>query len=152
MERTKRARNLTEVISADEFLQFQRKRNKFGAIKVKDDGYTFDSKAEHRRYCELKLLSQAGKISHLIVHPKYDLIDCKYIGDFLYRELDDKGGFKVVMEDVKSKPTLTRISQLKMKILKRMFPDMEVRIVGLDNPKKKARSRYRNCNKKPKCT
>ena len=50
--------------------------NKFGAKKVKDlfTGELFDSKAEHRRWCELRLLESAGKISNLKRQVKYELI------------------------------------------------------------------------------
>src|SRR5690349_14777280 len=44
-------------------------RNKFNAVKTKLDGYTFDSKREAAVYAQLKLLSDAGKISDLKVHP-----------------------------------------------------------------------------------
>lgn len=47
--------------------------NKFGAKKVHDDGYCFASKAEHRRYCSLKLRQRAGQISGLTVHPRFTL-------------------------------------------------------------------------------
>ena len=50
--------------------------NKFGAKKFKDPftGDVFDSKAEHKRWCELTLLQRAGKISNLRRQVKYELI------------------------------------------------------------------------------
>lgn len=50
--------------------------NKFGAKKFKDPftGDVFDSKAEHKRWCELRLLEMAGKISRLRRQVKYELI------------------------------------------------------------------------------
>lgn len=50
--------------------------NKFGAKKVKDPftGELFDSKAEHRRWCELRLLERAGKISGLKRQVTFELI------------------------------------------------------------------------------
>ena len=50
--------------------------NKFGAKKVKDPftGELFDSKAEHRRWCELRLLERAGKISGLKRQVSFELI------------------------------------------------------------------------------
>ncbi len=50
---------------------FSRRRNKFGARKVKADGYTFDSLLEHKRYQELKLLQASGEIHSLEIHPKF---------------------------------------------------------------------------------
>lgn len=142
----KKSQNKTETLSVKEFKNLHKKKNKFNAIKVHADGYTFDSKAEYQRYCELKLLYAAGKISHLVVHPKYDLMDCNYVGDFMYREND-----KCVIEDVKSRATLTPISRLKMKMFRRMFPNIELRIIGLKPKQNKARTRYRNSHNKPKC-
>ena len=54
--------------------------NKFGAKRITDPntGYTFDSKAEFIRWCELRLLERAGKISDLKRQVKYDLIPAQY--------------------------------------------------------------------------
>ena len=41
------------------------KRNKYNAIKVKDDGMTFDSKREHARYLYNKQRLKDGEISDL---------------------------------------------------------------------------------------
>ncbi|MCH7602228.1 MAG: DUF1064 domain-containing protein, partial [Planctomycetes bacterium] len=38
---------------------------------VKVDGITFDSKAEARRYGQLKMLLNAKQITRLVVHPKW---------------------------------------------------------------------------------
>ena len=50
--------------------------NKYGAKKVKDPitGFLFDSKAEYTRWCELRLLERAGKISRLRRQVSYELI------------------------------------------------------------------------------
>ena len=88
--------------------------NKFGAKKIKDPftGDVFDSKAEHKRWCELRLLEMAGKIRNLKRQVKFTLIptqrekstgvykkgpqkglpkpgeliekECDYIADFVY--------------------------------------------------------------------
>jgi hypothetical protein len=47
--------------------------SKYRAIKVKIDGYTFDSLREGGRYGELKLLERAGHITDLQVHPKFPI-------------------------------------------------------------------------------
>lgn len=62
---------------------------KYRAKKVQDDGYTFDSKLEHQRYCFLKSMQNCRQIIGLTVHPKYPLvingIDCgKVCLDFAY--------------------------------------------------------------------
>ena len=81
------------------------KRNKYGAKK--SGGY--DSRKEHRRANELKMMQRAGLISNLREQVKYVLIpaqrspegellerECAYIADFVY----DRGGITVV-EDTK---------------------------------------------------
>lgn len=100
-------------------------KNKYGAKKVATpDGEEFDSKAEYHRWCELKLLERAGKISDLQRQVKYELLpavyetysrysdktgkrlkdgrriiekEVAYIADFVYK--DEQG--KTVVEDVK---------------------------------------------------
>ena len=79
--------------------------NKFHAIK--SGGY--DSRKEHRRASELKLMQRAGIISRLREQVPYELIPaqrdengklleraCTYVADFVY-ELDGK----TVVEDTK---------------------------------------------------
>ena len=106
------------------------RRNKFGAVKVKDDGYTFDSKREHKRYTELKLLVAAKEISNLKIHPRFDLIIhgkkvAYYSADFEYIEHGRR-----VVEDVKGgKATQTPIFKLKWKIVQILYPDINWRIV-----------------------
>ena len=65
------------------------KRNKWGAVKTKLDGYTFDSKAEAMRYGELKLMENAKEIFDLEIHPEFTIrIDgikvCDVVLDFGY--------------------------------------------------------------------
>ncbi len=63
--------------------------HKYNAKKIKLDGFTFDSMMEAKRYGELKLMEQAGRIRDLEVHPKRsilvrDVLVCKVILDFRY--------------------------------------------------------------------
>ncbi len=86
-----------------------KKPSKYRNIREKLDGHTFDSRAELRRYVELKHLERIGEIRQLVVHPVYRLHSDgteigKYIGDFQY--LDQRG--RVVLEDVKSPSTRTK--------------------------------------------
>jgi hypothetical protein len=80
--------------------------NKYGAKKITDPatGFVFDSKKEFTRWCELRILERAGKISCLQRQVKYELIPkqkgeraCNYVADFVYIDSD---GNKVV-EDTK---------------------------------------------------
>lgn len=53
-------------------------KNKLHAQKTTIDGIIFDSKHEANRYCELKLLQRAGKISDLKLQVPYELIPPQY--------------------------------------------------------------------------
>lgn len=80
-------------------------RNKYGSKKATAyDGSVFDSKREFHRWCELRLLERAGKISGLCRQVTYELIPkqegeraCNYIADFIY--FNEEG--KLVVEDCK---------------------------------------------------
>lgn len=94
------------------------RRNKYNAVKVKLDGYIFDSKKEAARYSYLLLLERAGEIKRLEVHFPYSITVngvhiCDYEADFTYEQ-----GGKLIIEDVKS--TWTRklpIYRLKKKLM-----------------------------------
>jgi hypothetical protein len=93
---------------------------KYGNKKVEEDGYTFDSKAEHREYRGLKLRLRAGLIEDLTVHPKFDLTVNgvkvgTYTADFSFRVVPIKA---LVVVDVKSRPTMTQVYRLKKKLVK----------------------------------
>jgi len=93
------------------------KKNKFGAEKTKVDGVKFDSKAESKRYSELKMLEKAGVISNLELQPKFLIIpgvvwngkklrERYYIADFKYTEdsrtvVEDTKGFKTELYKLK---------------------------------------------------
>jgi len=101
--------------------------SKYGNTKTVLDGHTFDSKAEAKRYQELKLLEKAQEIFNLELQPKFTLVPktkkrraITYTADFAYNvEINnedcencefypDKCGdcrYKVVVEDVKSPAT-----------------------------------------------
>lgn len=108
------------------------RRNKFNAVRVEADGLTFDSKREHARYQELKLLERSKLISDLVVHPKFTLrcgddMICNMIPDFEYIE---NGNW--IIEDVKSEATITPSFRIKMKLFHANFPSAQFRIVGLN--------------------
>jgi hypothetical protein len=81
-------------------------RMKYGNVKQKIDGYTFDSKKEAKYYGILKLRVRAGNILKFEVHVAYPLIVnghliARYIADFVLYNWD--GSTTVV--DVKSAAT-----------------------------------------------
>lgn len=114
-----------------------RGKGKYGARKTEVDGIVFDSKKEARRYVELKLLQEAGKITDLQRQVKYVLIpaqrahsnevyksgprkgcfkpgellerECAYIADFQYIE-----DGKLIVEDTKGMRTKEYIIKRKM--------------------------------------
>ncbi len=95
-------------------------KNKFGAKRTQVDGLWFDSGAEARRYATLKLLENAGEIRDLTLQPAFDLhapggvLVGQYRADFAYTRTAD--GARVV-EDVKSKPTMTPLYRWKSRHL-----------------------------------
>lgn len=101
--------------------------NKYRAKKVEADGQKFDSKAEYRRWQELKLLEAAGEIKDLRRQVEYVLIPeqrepgngkkkgkllerkCAYRADFVY----EKDG-ETVVEDTKGVKTKDYIIKRKL--------------------------------------
>lgn len=115
---------------------------KFNNVRTTIDGITFDSRAESRRYQELKLLLLAGEISDLRVHPRY-LLDDKftdasgvkhraiyYEGDFEYTE-----NGQTICEDVKGKNrrtdmfVTTAVFRLKAKMFAGRYPHIKLILV-----------------------
>ena len=87
------------------------RRSKFGAVRTTVDYITFHSKAEARRYQELRLMEKAGQIRDLTLQPKFALAAYQadthypkvighYVGDFSYIEAGER-----VIEDVKGLKT-----------------------------------------------
>ena len=108
--------------------------HKYNAVRVKADGYTFDSKQEYKRYCELKLMEKAGIIWRLKVHPKFDISIkgehfCYYTGDFDYFLTDNS---EYVLEDVKAIATTAYKLQKKA-----LFLDKGIKITEVNVKRKK---------------
>ncbi len=91
--------------------------SKYGNIKtITSDGITHDSQKEANRWCELKLLQRAGKISDLQRQVSYELLPKQdgeravhYVADFVYVE-----NGREVVEDAKGKRTKEYILKRKM--------------------------------------
>ena len=97
------------------------KPSKYRNQPVMHDGIRFASKAEGRRYLELKLLERAGKISGLEMQvafklEAFDKVICKYVADFRYYDNERGDG---VVEDVKG--MLTPEFKLKAKLFEANF-------------------------------
>ena len=95
------------------------RRHKYGAVRTVVDNITFASKAEARRYQELKILQQSGFISGLTLQPTYalrvnGLVVCTYKADFAYVEAK-----KSIVEDVKGYKT--PVYRLKKKLFEAIY-------------------------------
>jgi len=103
------------------------KRNKFNAVAVVFDNIRFDSKAELRRYGELRTLEISGLIKELKVHPPLELYaGIKYKPDFMYIE-----DGQTVVEDVKGgKATQLESFKNKWKQAKAKYPEFKFVIIG----------------------
>ena len=114
------------------------KRNKYGNNKITVDGVVFDSKAEAKRYGQLKALQAIKEIKDLSRQPRFILQDgyrdtngkwvrpITYTADFRYT---DSNGNDVV-EDVKSWITARdKAYKLKTKIFKKLYPELVFREV-----------------------
>lgn len=108
--------------------------SKYRNRKTTIDGITFDSKAEARRYAELKLLEKVEEIRDLELQPRFRLVDgfkkngkvfrpIDYIADFKY--VDREG--KTIVEDVKGKET--EVFKIKQKLFEMKYPGLELKIV-----------------------
>jgi hypothetical protein len=103
------------------------KASKFGNEKTEINGIVFASKAEARRYSELKLLEKAGYIRKLELQPEFVFelngkIMFRYLADFRYFE-----GATRVTEDVKGHQT--PVFRLKRKIIEEAF-NVKIRLVA----------------------
>lgn len=98
------------------------------------DGIVFASKAEMRRYAELKLMEKVGQIRGLTIQPKFLLFPSfyrrgvfhhalNYVGDFLYYDIEKK---RKIVEDVKG--VETEVFKIKYKLFC-FRHNLELRIV-----------------------
>lgn len=104
-------------------------QRKYRNIPVEVDGLKFPSKAQARRYGELKMLLGAGKIRDLRHEVTFALYGknggpvCRYRADFTYNE-----GGKQIAEDVKG--VATAVFGIKAKLFRDNYgKDWELRVV-----------------------
>lgn len=95
--------------------------NKYNAQAVEVDGIRFASKAEAKRYGQLKLLEMAGYIRDIVLQPKFPIeIKGKKVGsyaaDFSYF---DRITGKRTYEDVKG--VKTPVYKLKKKLVEALY-------------------------------
>jgi hypothetical protein len=90
------------------------RHSKHNNAKVECDGNVFDSKAEMRRYLDLRILQRAGKIHDLVLQPSYSIETGIYTADFRY--IDTMGVTHV--EDVKGHAT--EACKLRLKLMAKL--------------------------------
>lgn len=101
---------------------------KYRNVPTEVDGRRFDSKAEARRYGELKMLQRAGLIEALECQPRYPLtahgeVICTYVADFSYVDRNKRCR---VAEDTKGFETAE--FKLKAKMFRAQYRDVELRV------------------------
>lgn len=98
--------------------------NKYGAKRTTIDGHTFDSAKEAKRFSELTLLARDGSVLWFVCQPTFYLQGgIKYRPDFLVVWVDGT----VVIEEIKGgQATKTEGYRLKRRLLKALFPRVEV--------------------------
>ncbi|MFU0832772.1 MAG: DUF1064 domain-containing protein [Oscillospiraceae bacterium] len=101
----------------------QGRPNKYRNRKTVVDGITFDSKAEARRYCELKNLKAMQKIAWFNRQPSFLLPGgIRYRPDFIIC-----AGGRIWVEDVKGMET--KEFKLKRKLWNETYPGLPLKIV-----------------------
>ena len=88
---------------------------KYRNVPTDVDGIRFASKAEGRRYAELKMLEKRGHISSLKIQPRYPLTVnglhvCTYVADFEYLDEHDR----LITEDKKGVKTKDFVIKAKL--------------------------------------
>ena len=98
--------------------------SKYHNVKTKVDGITFDSKAEARRYEELKLLKMAGEILNFKTQPSFRFDSgVRYRPDFIVWNADGT----CHVEDVKGMETAD--FKIKKKTWEHEYPQLPLRVV-----------------------
>lgn len=99
-------------------------RSKYGARRCVVDGISFHSKAEGKRYAELKMLERSAIISMLTLQPRFELHVKgvkvgSYVADFHYYD-KEKGVW--VVEDKKG--FRTPLYKFKLKVFRALYPEI----------------------------
>ncbi|MDR1703476.1 MAG: DUF1064 domain-containing protein [Clostridiales bacterium] len=99
--------------------------SKYGNKRTVIDGIRFDSKAEGRRYQQLKLLERAGEITRLELQKPFKLhAGIVYKADFTYHEFASNA---CIAEDIKG--VETKEFKLKKRLFKADYPEWELRVI-----------------------
>lgn len=98
--------------------------SKYHAIRTTIDGINFASRKEALRYCQLKMLRDAGEIHNLELQPKFPIFINgvkigTYIADFSYFTAKTR-----VVEDVKG--VCTPLYKFKKKAVEAAYPGLTI--------------------------
>jgi len=103
-------------------------KSKYRNVPTVIDGHRFASKAEAKRYNELKLLQASGQVRWFIRQPRFDLPDgIIYVADFLVVWAADELSFEpgqVSVEDVKG--VETDVFRLKRKLFESRYGHLTI--------------------------
>lgn len=119
-------RDKTERMTAAEYQELQRpqKEAKYKNVLTEVDGHVFDSKAEAKRYEELKSLQAGGEIEGFTFQPSFLLPgNIRYRPDFMVKGKDGS----VWVEDVKG--VVTQAFRIKQRLWEHYYPWLELRIL-----------------------
>ena len=127
-----------------------RRRGKFNNHVTHVDGFRFASKAEARRYCQLKDMETRGEIEDLRLQVPFPLYSCTvyadpdaptraekvcdYRADFTYWREEEPGVRTYIVEDTKGGP-LTPLFRLKAKLF-RLNYGYDIRVVYMGRESK----------------
>lgn len=121
-------KRVMQLYAAEGAEEEKKKASKYHAEKDERGNIRFDSRKEARRYDALVLLLRRGEISDLRIQPEFTLIEAytmpdgervramRYRADFSYR----RGG-ELIVEDVKSAATRTRVYMNKRKMMQEKY-------------------------------
>lgn len=115
-------------MTASEYQAYiSRGKSKMGNRKTEVDGVRFDSQLEANRYCELKLLKQAGEIQGFGIQPSFVIMEggTRYRPDFIVCGkdgsiwLEDTKGFETDQFKLKQRQWEAVYPWLPLKVIKR---------------------------------
>lgn len=105
-------------------IHIQGAKSKYGNQKIMIDGHTFDSKAEAKRYQELKLMKVSGTILWFNLQPSFLLSgNIRYRPDFIVCGSD----LTIWVEDVKGMET--EGFKIKKKLWEEAYPGFELKLI-----------------------
>ena len=107
------------------------KRNKYGAVKTKTDGITFDSQMESDFY---KILRDSKEVVCFELQPRYLLQEAFLKGGKTVRKIEYVADFKVLYRDNKIevidvKGQITDVFKLKKKMFDNRYRDLELILI-----------------------